>query len=133
MVHTRDSWADTFDVLDAEGPPELVVFHCFTGGEDEARAALDRGGHLSFSGIVTFGTAGDVRQAARVCPLDRLLVETDAPYLAPEPHRGRPNRPALVTVVGERLAEVKELSVAEVAHATTTNAGRVYLGGMSQI
>jgi len=126
VVHTREAWDDTFAVLDAEGAPHPTVFHCFTGGEAEARAALDRGAHLSFSGIVTFRSADDVREAARLCPLDRLLVETDAPYLTPEPHRGRPNRPALVTVVGSALAEVKGVPVAELAAATVTNSVQVY-------
>ena len=83
-------------MLAAGGVPERVVFHCFTGGVDEARRALDLGAFLSFSGIVTFKGADDVRDAARLCPDDRLLIETDSPYLAPVPHRGRPNRPALL-------------------------------------
>jgi Tat protein secretion system quality control protein TatD with DNase activity len=93
MVHTREAWDDTFAVLDAEGVPERTVFHCFTGGPDEAEACLARGGHLSFSGIVSFPSADDVRAAAALCPLDRALVETDSPYLAPVPHRGRPEPP----------------------------------------
>src|SRR5262245_6538741 len=117
MIHTRDAWDDTLAVLDAEGVPERTVFHCFTGGPDEARACLDRGALLSFSGIVSFRSAGDVREAAALCPLDRALVETDSPYLAPEPYRGRPNRPALVPVVGEALAAAMGRDVAEVAAA----------------
>ena len=80
--------------------PERTVFHCFTGGPDEARRCLDLGGYLSFSGIVTFKAADDLRAAAALCPLDRLLVETDSPYLAPVPHRGEANRPALLPLVG---------------------------------
>ena len=91
VIHTREAWDDTFDILAAEGVPERTVFHCFTGGPDEARRCLDLGAYLSFSGIVTFPTADDVRAAAALCPLDRLLVETDAPYLAPVPHRGERN------------------------------------------
>jgi TatD DNase family protein len=102
------------------------VFHCFTGGPDEAQACLDRGGHLSFSGIVTFPSADDVRAAAALCPLDRVLVETDSPYLAPVPHRGRPNRPALVPVVGAAVAEAKGLPVEAVAEATWQTADRLY-------
>jgi TatD DNase family protein len=83
VIHTRDAWDETFDILVAEGVPERTVFHCFTGGPDEARRCLDLGAHLSFSGIVTFRTATDLQAAARLCPLDRLLVETDSPYLAP--------------------------------------------------
>ena len=126
VVHTREAWDDTFAVLDAEGVPSPTVFHCFTGGADEARATLDRGAHLSFSGIVTFRTADDVRAAARLCPLDRLLVETDAPYLTPEPHRGQPNRPALAAVVGAALADVKAVPVGDLAAATVSNAVAVY-------
>lgn len=126
VIHTREAWDDTFAVLDAEGTPERTVFHCFTGGADEARACLDRGGHLSFSGIVTFRSADDVRAAAALCPLDRALVETDSPYLAPVPHRGRPNRPSLVPVVGAALADAMGTSADAVAEATWANAARVY-------
>jgi TatD DNase family protein len=126
VIHTREAWDDTFAVLDAEGVPERTVFHCFTGGPDEARRCLDRGGHLSFSGIVTFGSADDVRAAAARCPIDRVLVETDSPYLAPVPHRGRPNRPALVPLVGAALAAAIGVTVERVADATWANAERVY-------
>lgn len=126
VVHTREAWDDTFAVLDAEGTPPRTVFHCFTGGPAEARACLDRGGHLSFSGIVTFRGADDVREAAALCPLDRVLVETDSPYLAPVPHRGRPNRPALVPLVGAAVAEQLGVGVDELAAATWRNAEQVY-------
>jgi len=126
MIHTREAWDDTFAVLDAEGIPERTVFHCFTGGPGEAEACLERGGHLSFSGIVSFPAAEDVRAAAVLCPLDRVLVETDSPYLAPVPYRGRPNRPALVPVVGEALAVAMGRPVVQVAAATWDNAARVY-------
>lgn len=126
MIHTREAWSDTFDILAVEGVPERTVFHCFTGGPKDARRCLDLGAHLSFSGIVTFKTADDVRSAATVCPADRLLVETDAPYLAPVPHRGEQNRPALVPVVGAALAAVRGEDVASVARTTWANASRVY-------
>ncbi len=126
VIHTREAWDDTFAVLDAEGVPERTVFHCFTGGPVEAEACLARGGHLSFSGIVTFKTADDVRAAAALCPLDRALVETDSPYLAPVPHRGRPNRPSLVPLVGAAVAAAKGVAVDVVASATWANAARVY-------
>jgi TatD DNase family protein len=125
VIHTREAWDDTFAILDAEGVPARTVFHCFTGGPDEARACLERG-YVSFSGIVTFRTADDVRAAAAMCPLERLLVETDSPYLAPVPHRGRPNRPALVPLVGAAVADVKGVPVEAVAEATWANAERVY-------
>ena len=126
VIHTREAWDDTFAVLDAEGVPARTVFHCFTGGPAEAEKCLERGGHLSFSGIVTFPSAHDVRAAAAACPLDRALVETDSPYLAPVPHRGRPNRPSLVPVVGAGVAAVMGVSVGDVAAATWANAERVY-------
>lgn len=126
VIHSRDAWGDTFDVLAAEGVPERTVFHCFTGGPHEARRCLDLGAMLSFSGIITFKTADDLREAAAMCPLDRLLVETDAPFLAPVPHRGKPNRPGLVPLVGAAVAEAQGRPVAEIARATWDNAGRTY-------
>jgi len=126
VVHTREAWADTFDVLEAEGVPERTVIHCFTGGPDEARRCLDVGAHLSFSGVISFKGAPEVREAAALCPLDRLLVETDSPFLAPVPHRGRPNQPAFVTLVGQVVADVKGEQLATVAAATWANAARVY-------
>ena len=126
VIHTREAWDDTFDVLAAEGVPERTVFHCFTGGPDEARRCLDAGGLLSISGIVTFKTAEDVRAAVAICPPDRLLVETDSPFLAPVPHRGRKNQPAFVPLVGAAVAEVQGRDVAEVARTTTAAAAQLY-------
>jgi len=126
VIHTREAWDDTFDVLDAEGVPERMVFHCFTGGPDEARRCLDRGALLSFSGIVTFPSAGDVREAAALCPLDRLTVETDSPYLAPVPHRGKRNQPAWVADVGAGVAAAKGVAVEEVRAASWTAAERLF-------
>jgi TatD DNase family protein len=126
VVHTREAWDDTFDILVAEGVPARTVIHCFTGGPDEARRCLELGAHLSFSGVVTFKGAPEVREAVELCPLDRLLVETDSPFLAPVPHRGRPNQPAFVTLVGETVADVKHAQLAAVAEATWANAALVY-------
>ena len=126
VIHTREAWDDTFAILQAEGVPERTVFHCFTGGPAEARRALDLGTHLSFSGIVTFKAADDLREAATLCPLDRLLVETDAPFLAPVPYRGRRNEPAFVPVVGAAVAAVKGIEVTAVEEATWDNADRVF-------
>lgn len=122
IIHTRDAWTDTFDVLRAEGVPAQTIFHCFTGGASEAGVCLDLGAYLSFSGIVTFKTAVDLQQAAQLCPLERMLVETDSPYLAPLPHRGKPNQPAFVPLVGAFIAQLRQIPVADVAHATTATA-----------
>lgn len=126
VIHTRDAWDDTFELLYTESMPERVVFHCFTGGPDEARRAVQLGAYLSFSGIVTFKNADDIRAAAKMCPLDRLLVETDAPYLAPVPHRGESNQPALVPVVGAALAAVRDQSEQDIRVATAKNAATVF-------
>jgi TatD DNase family protein len=126
VIHTREAWADTFAILAAEGVPARTIFHCFTGGPDEARGCLDLGAYLSFSGIVTFKAADDVRAAAALCPLDRLLVETDSPYLTPAPHRGRPNQPAYVPLVGAGVAAAKGVPVADIEAASTANAAAVY-------
>jgi TatD DNase family protein len=126
VIHTREAWDDTFAVLEREGTPDRTVFHCFTGGPGEAERCLALGAHLSFSGIVTFKGASELRAAARACPPERLLVETDSPYLAPEPHRGRPNRPALVAAVGARIAAERDVSDAEIAALTWENAASVY-------
>ncbi|HEX7277961.1 MAG TPA: TatD family hydrolase [Acidimicrobiales bacterium] len=125
VVHTREAWDDTFDIL-AAGPAVPTVFHCFSGGPDEARRALDLGAWLSFSGIVTFKTAGDLRAAAALAPLDRVLVETDAPYLTPVPHRGRPNQPAYVPLVGAAVAAARRVPVVDIEEATWANARDVF-------
>ncbi len=126
VIHTREAWDDTFEILDREGMPERTVFHCFTGGADEATAAVERGAYVSLSGIVTFKTAENLREAALVTPIDRILVETDSPYLAPVPHRGKPNQPANVAVVGEFVADLLDRPVAEFAKATTANANTLF-------
>ncbi|MGZ4736472.1 MAG: TatD family hydrolase [Acidimicrobiia bacterium] len=126
VIHSREAWDHTFRVLEDEGVPSRTVFHCFTGGPDEARRALDLGTYLSFSGIVTFKSADDVRAAARLSPLTRLLVETDAPYLAPVPHRGSTNEPAFVAVVGAGVAAVRGQPDADIAAATGATAMSVF-------
>jgi TatD DNase family protein len=128
VIHTRDAWPDTFDLLDAEGLPERTIFHCFTGGPDEAMAAVRRGAWLSFSGIVSFPSATALREAAAWCPDDRMLVETDSPYLAPVPHRGRPNHPALVTAVGMALGHLRGVAVEHIAEVTQRNATLAFPG-----
>lgn len=128
VIHTRDAWDDTFDVLDALGTPERTIFHCFTGGPEQAEQAVTRGAYLSFSGIVSFPSATEVRAAAVWCPQDRLLVETDSPYLAPVPHRGRPNQPALVTAVGEAVAHLRDTPAEHIAQITHHNASFAFPG-----
>jgi len=126
VIHTREAWEETFALLDTEGVPERTVFHCFTGGPQEAVACVERGAMLSFSGIITFATAHDVREAAARIPLEQVMVETDSPYLTPVPHRGKPNEPANVALVGAALAEAMGLESSEVAIATSGNARRFY-------
>ena len=129
VIHARDAWPDLFDVLQAEGVPERTVLHCFTGGPDEVERCLRAGMYVSFSGIVTFKNAADVREAAARCPLDRLLVETDSPFLAPVPHRGRTNEPSYLPFVGEAIAAVKGCTVDEVRERSAAAAAMVFSTG----
>ena len=122
VIHTREAWDDTVDILTASGVPERTVVHCFTGGPEEARRCLALGASLSFSGVVTFKNAADVREAAALCPMDRLLVETDTPFLTPVPHRGTLNEPSRVPLVGAAIAQVKGVETSVVAERTTRNA-----------
>lgn len=122
VVHTRDAWDETFDIIAGETMPDRWVLHCFSGGPEEARRGLDLGAYLSFSGIVTFKNAEEVRRAAVACPADRLLVETDSPYLAPVPNRGRPNRPGWVPLVGAAVADLRAVPVEEIERWTWDNA-----------
>lgn len=127
IIHTREASADTLQILREEGAGRVGgVFHCFTETKDVAQAALDLGFHISFSGIVTFKNAIQIKEVAGFVPIDRLLVETDAPYLAPVPHRGKLNHPALVRHVAEEVAKLKGLSVSDLAQATTDNFFRLF-------
>ena len=126
MIHTRDAWDETFEILDAEGIPSNTIMHCFSGDEIRARQCVERGLFLSFSGIVTFKNANDLREAALFCPDENLLVETDSPYLAPVPHRGKMNQPALVSIVGSSIAELRNSSPEHIAHITSANALRAF-------
>ncbi len=120
VIHTREADDDTFAILTEERIPGVTgVFHCFTGDATTARRVVDLGFHVSFSGIVTFRSADSIREAAAVVPDDRLLVETDAPYLAPVPHRGKQNEPAWVTEVADVVAEVRGVTPAELRASTT--------------
>ena len=126
VVHSREAFDDTMALLTPFAPALKGVIHCFTYGPEEAKAFLGLGLHLSFSGIVTFPKAPLVREAALLTPLDRLLVETDAPYLAPAPHRGKRCEPAHAAVVGRYIAGLKGLGEAEAARVTSENAARLF-------
>lgn len=134
IVHTRSAAADTLAILREEGQGQVGgVFHCFTETKEVADAALDLGFYISFSGILTFKNAAELREVARRVPLDRCLIETDSPYLAPVPHRGKVNDPSLVPLVARQLAELKGLAVEEVARATSANFERLFkLGPASE-
>ncbi len=120
VIHTREADPDTFDILRAEGRGDVRgVFHCFTGAADRARAALDLGFWMSVAGIVTFPRAADIRAAVAIAPSDRLLIETDSPYLAPVPHRGTRNEPAFVGRVAEVVAEARGTTCEAIAEQTT--------------
>lgn len=125
-IHTREAWADTLAAIEAARLPAGGVFHCFSEGRAEAEAAVAAGFYVSFSGLLTFPRAEGIRAAAAWVPPDRLLVETDAPYLAPVPHRGRRNEPAFVTVVAQALADLRGWSVAETARVTGENFRRAF-------
>ena len=128
VIHTREAWDDTLDILRAHWRGAGIM-HCFTGGETEARQALDLGFHLSFGGVLTFPKAETVRQAARAAPPDRILLETDCPYLAPVPHRGKRNEPAFVVETARRLAEVRGQTPEAIAEATTRNFEHLMFAG----
>ena len=127
VVHTRSASADTLAILKEEGAEAAGgVFHCFTETDAVARAALDLGFYISFSGILTFKTASELREVARFVPIDRCLIETDSPYLAPVPYRGKTNSPAYVPFVARQIAELKGLAVEAVAAATSANFERLF-------
>jgi TatD DNase family protein len=127
ISHVRDAHDDAARILREAGAAEVGgVIHCFTGGVAEARAYLDLGHHLSFSGILTFKNAQPIREAAAFAPLDRILVETDAPFLAPVPHRGKRNEPAFIVETLRVLAEVRGAPVADVEAATVANTRRLF-------
>ena len=127
VVHTRDAAHDTLAILEEEGAGEVGgVFHCFTETDAVARAALELGFHISFSGILSFKNAQALRDVAAWVPLERCLIETDSPYLAPVPRRGKVNQPAYVVHVAEALARVKNLGVEEIARATSANFDRLF-------
>ena len=135
VVHTRSASDDTIAILKeesataaTEGGQVRGVFHCFTETQAVARAALDLGFYISFSGVITFKNAGDIREVARFVPLDRLLIETDSPYLAPMPYRGKTNNPSYVPFVAKQLAEARSESIEVIASATSRNFEQLFTG-----
>jgi TatD DNase family protein len=129
VIHTREAWEDTLALIEQHWAPHGIggIMHCFSGGPEEAHRALDLGFYLSFGGIVTFPKALAVQEAAKAAPRDRILVETDAPYLAPVPKRGKRNEPALMVHTARRLAELRGESYEALGAATTENFRRLLL------
>jgi len=129
VIHTREAWEDTLALLDEHWAPHRIggIMHCFSGGPEEGRRALDLGFYLSFGGIVTFPKALAVQDAAKSTPRDRILIETDAPFLAPVPKRGKRNEPALMVHTARKLAELRGESYQELCDATTENFRRLLL------
>jgi TatD DNase family protein len=128
VIHDRDAHDDVLRVLEEEGAPERWVMHCFSGDAAFARRCLDRGAHLSFAGTVTFKNAAALREALAVTPLDRVLVETDAPYLTPSPYRGRPNASYLVPLTVRAMAEVLQADLEELCRAIDANTEAAFGG-----
>ncbi|MBA2414709.1 MAG: TatD family hydrolase [Geodermatophilaceae bacterium] len=126
VIHDRDAHADVLRVLDEEGAPERTVFHCFSGDAEMARRCADRGYVMSFAGTVTFKNAEALREAARVAPLDLLLVETDAPFLTPMPFRGRPNAPYLIPHTLRVVAQIKSVDLDDLCTAVTATGRRMF-------
>lgn len=125
VIHTREAWDDTLAIL-RDHWRGAGVMHCFSGGPAEAEKCLDLGFHLAFGGVVTFPKAINVQEAARITPLDRLLIETDAPYLAPAPHRGKRNEPAYAVRTAQRIAELRNATYEEIDAATTANFRKLF-------
>ena len=126
MIHNREADAEVLDVLRAEGAPDTVIFHCFSSGPDMARACVDGGWLVSLSGTVSFRNAGELREAVPLIPEAQLLVETDAPFLTPHPHRGAPNEPYCLPYTVRALAELVDRPAEELAEVTTGNARGAY-------
>ena len=128
IIHTRDAWIDTLDVLRAHwaGNDLPCVMHCFTGNAEQARECIDLGFYLAFGGVATFPKAEEIRQAARITPSDLLLIETDSPYLAPLPHRGKRNEPAFVAHTAKVIAETRAVSIEQLGAETTANFERLF-------
>ena len=134
IIHTRNASVDTLAILKEEGegghavPRATGVFHCFTESQAVAKAALDMGYYISFSGILTFKTASDLREVVQFVPLDRMLIETDSPYLAPVPHRGKTNNPSYVPYVAKLIGELKGQSIQTIGQVTSQNFQTLFAG-----
>lgn len=128
VIHTRDAWADTMELLRERWAPTGLpcVMHCFTGNAEQARECIELGFYLAFGGVTTFPKAAEAREAARITPPERLLLETDSPYLAPAPHRGKRNEPAFVVHIAKVVSEVRGIAMDELAAQTTLNFERLF-------
>ena len=129
VIHTREAWDDTFALLEQHWKPTGLggIMHCFTGSPVEVERTLQLGFHLAFGGVVTYPKAVEVHESARVAPLDRILLETDAPYLAPLPNRGKRNEPSYVVGTARRIAELRSMTLEEIAAATTANFEQLFV------
>jgi TatD DNase family protein len=128
IIHTRDAREDTIRILKEEKADQVGgVMHCFTETWEMAEQAMEMGFYISFSGIVTFNSAEDLRDTARKMPLERILIETDSPYLAPVPHRGKPNYPYYVEKVAQKIADLREMNIDQVAELTTQNFNNLFI------
>ncbi len=126
VIHTREAWEDTLTLIAEHWPKDIGgIMHCFSGSPVEAQRSVDLGFYLSFGGILTFPKSLDIQAAARACPADRMLIETDAPYLAPVPHRGKRNEPAFVVKTAEKLAALRSTTIDDIASTTTANFRRL--------
>lgn len=134
VIHTREAWRDTIDILKQHWDPALGgIFHCFSEGIDEAREAIDLNFHLGLGGVLTYPKADKMREAASFAPLNRILLETDAPYLAPVPFRGKRNEPAYVVDTAKRLAALRGLTLEELDELTTQNFSRLFSAKLEQL
>ncbi len=122
VVHDREAHKDTFDIIKQENKGSKVLFHCFSGSVEFMRECVNEGWYIALGGVVTFKNAVKMKEVAKEVPLDKLVLETDSPYLTPVPHRGKPNKPAYVKYVAEEIAKIREMTLEEIADITSTNA-----------
>jgi len=126
VIHDREAHKDTFDILKEENKGSKVLFHCFSGSTEFMRECVKEGWYIALGGVVTFKNAVKMKEVAKEVPLDKLVLETDSPYLTPVPHRGKPNKPAYVKYVAEEIAKIREISFDEIADITSTNAEEIF-------